>query len=61
MGNGETETLANVTTAIKNNLQTISELLSIVLPIHKQVDYVRQVVKAYEAELTQIDHESIWW
>lgn len=46
---------------IKNNLQTISELLSIVLPIHKQADHIRQVVKAYEAELTQIDHELIWW
>ena len=34
-------------------------MLSIVIPIHKQADHIRQVVEAYEAELTQIDHELI--
>ena len=61
VGSGKTETLTNVTMAIQNNLQTIRELLSIVLPIHKQSHHIRQVVKAYVAELTQIDHELIWW
>ena len=37
----------------------IRGLLSIVLPIHKQADHIRQVVKAYEAALTQINYELI--
>ena len=35
------------------------EFISLVLPVHRQADHIRQVVKAYEAELAQINHELI--
>ena len=64
MEENKEETSANVPESPINSKQKLNcemshKFISLVLPVYKQADHVRQVVKAYEAGLAQINHELI--